>query len=75
MDIRFAIIYYRTRAKVVDVGIFRNSEEIIEWFMGQSKLELTYILGIYDSSIKEEKERYERDLDKFWIQFKQDTEL
>lgn len=72
MDIRFAMIYYRTQAKVVDVGNFRNSEEIIEWFMRQSKLEPTYILGIYDSSKKEEKERYERDLDKFWIQFKQD---
>lgn len=73
MDIRFTMIYYRTQAKVVDVGNFRNSEEIIEWFMRQSKLEPTYILGIYDSSKKAEKERYERDLDKFWIRFKQDT--
>lgn len=73
MDIRFAMIYYRTRAKVVDVGSFRDSEEIIEWFMRQSKLEPTYILGIYDNSKKEEKSRYERDLDKFWIQFNQDT--
>lgn len=49
-DIEMAIIYYRSERNVVDLRIFKDTDEFWNWISFATKYEPITILGIYDKN-------------------------
>lgn len=42
------VVYYRMEANVVDMRVFRDANEFVDWLKFSSKMEPIAIIGIYD---------------------------